>query len=95
MIDELTEIGLKIETVISDLGSNFRTRKSLVYVQGKRSILPVRLTTYQAIRNNLINYNFHFNGKIASWDDIKYIFEHDQQQTFRCCPKLTKNIYNH
>ena len=32
-------------------------------------------------RNNLINYNFYFNGNVASWDDIKFLFKHDQQLT--------------
>ena len=100
IIDELTEIGLKIETVISDLGSNFQkllkelniTPESPWFMYKGRKIFYLVDSPHiiKAIRNNLISYNFHFNGKTASWDDIKYIFEHDQQQTFRCCPKLTK-----
>ena len=36
-----------------------------------------------------MKYDFHFDGKIASWDDIKVVYNRDQQQSLRCCQKLT------
>ena len=43
----------------------------------------------KAIRNNLINYNFHFNNKLASWNDIEALYKIDSKNSIRCCPKLT------
>ena len=65
---------------------------SLVYAQGK-DFFYIFDTPHiiKAMRNNLINYNFYFSGKVASWEDIKFILEHDKQQKYRCCPKLTRN----
>ena len=48
----------------------------------------------KAVRNNLMKYNFNFDGKIASWEDIKLVYNCDQQQSLRCCPKLTKKHIN-
>ena len=42
------------------------------------------------MRNNLINYNFHFEGKVASWKDISTLYDIDSKNPIRCCPKLTK-----
>ena len=57
-------------------------------------IMVERFSTFmmiiKAIRNILINYNFHFGeGKIASWSDIEIIFKKDSKQSIHLCPKLT------
>ena len=104
IIDDLTEIGLKIETVISDLGSNFHKlirelnitpeRPWFLYKGKKIFYLFDTPHIIKAIRNNLLKYDFHFNNKDASWADIKFVYEHDQQLPFRCRPKLTdKHIH--
>ena len=100
MIDDLTDIGLKVETVISDLGSNFHKlvrelgvtpeRPWFMHKGSKVFYLFDTPLIIKAVRNNLLKYDFHFHGKIASWDHIKIVYEHDQKQTFRCCPKLTE-----
>jgi hypothetical protein len=43
----------------------------------------------KAVRNNLLKYDFHFNGKVASWKDIVALYEIDSKNSIRCCPKLT------
>lgn len=100
IIDELTSMGLLIETIVSDLGSNFQKllrelnvtpEKPWFLHKGKKIIYlfdPPHLI--KAIRNNLMKHDFHFDEKIASWDDIEVVYERDKQQTLRCCPKLTK-----
>ena len=35
-----------------------------------------------------------YETKVASWDDIKVVYERDKQQTLRCCPKLTQKHLN-
>ena len=104
IIDDLTEIGLKIETVISDLGSNFHKlirelnitpeRPWFLYKGKKIFYLFDTPHIIKAIRNNLLKYDFHFNNKDASWADIKFVYEHDQQLPFRCRPKLTDKHIN-
>ena len=44
--------------------------------------------------DNLINYNFIYETKVASWDDIKVVYERDKQQTLRCFLKLTEKYLN-
>jgi hypothetical protein len=44
----------------------------------------------KAVRNNMINYNFHFNDKVSSWKDVTALYNIDSKNPFRCCPKLTK-----
>ena len=100
MIDTLTDVGLHVVTVISDLGPNFQKLLTQLKVtpqepwfnyNGKKfTYLFDTPHLIKAVRNNLMKYNFHFNGKIASWDDIK----RDQQQSLRCCLKLTKKHIN-
>ena len=100
MIDTLTAVGLHVVTIISDLGSNFQkllthlkvTPQQPWFIYKGMRIVYLFDTPHliKAIRNNLIKHNFHFSGKIASWDDIKVVYNRDQQQSLRCCPKLTK-----
>ena len=35
----------------------------------------------KVIRNNLIKYDFHFDAQVASWEDIKVVYEKDKQQS--------------
>lgn len=100
IIDELTSMGLLVETILSDLGSNFQKLLRELNVtpttpwilhNGKKIIYlfdPPHLI--KAVRNNLLKHDFHFDGKVASWDDIKTVYHRDKQQSLRCCPKLTQ-----
>lgn len=38
-----------------------------------------------------MNYEFHFDGKVASWKDIETLYQIDNKNSIRCCPKLTNN----
>ncbi len=48
----------------------------------------------KAVRNNLMNYDFHFGGKVASWQDVKNLYDRDSSLSIRCCPKLTDKHIN-
>ncbi len=37
----------------------------------------------------MINYEFHFDGKIVSWKDIEALYANDSKLPIRLCPKLT------
>ena len=41
-----------------------------------------------------MKYNFQFDGKVASWDYIQVMYDRDQQQPIRCCPKLSQRHLN-
>ena len=88
IIDELTSMGLLVETILSDLGSNFQKLLRELNVtpttpwilhNGKKIIYlfdPPHLI--KAVRNNLLKHDFHFDGKVASWDDIKTVYHRDK-----------------
>ena len=104
MIDEVTSIGLHVTTVVSDLGSNFQklirslgiTPTQPWFSHKGQKIFYLFDTPHiiKAIRNNLMKYNFHFDEKVASWDHIQVVYNRDQQQPIRCCPKLTQRHLN-
>ena len=99
IISQVTSIGLNVCAVISDLGSNFQKllkemditpTTSWFMCNGKKIFYlfdPPHLI--KAVRNNLINYDFHFGQQIARWNDILTMYERDKSQTIRSCPKLT------
>ena len=39
-------------------------------------------------------YNFIYETNVASWDDIKVVYERGKQQTLRCFLKLTQKHLN-
>ena len=104
-IEKIFSIGLKVVCVISDLGSNFQqlvrelgitpTHPWFFTDSGKKIIFLYDTPhLIKAVRNNLINYNFQFNGKVASWTDVKVLYERDSTLSIRCCPKLTEKHIN-
>ena len=93
-----------VKIVVSDLGSN---RQKLIKSLGITATKPWfwhkgRKITYlfntphiiKAVRNNLMKYDFCFGEKVASWDDIKIVYNRDQKQPLRCCPNLTQRHLN-
>ena len=48
----------------------------------------------KAVRNNLLNYDFHFENKVACWDHIISMHEKDKALPMRCCPKLSDSHIN-
>ncbi|XP_050303875.1 uncharacterized protein LOC126741499 [Anthonomus grandis grandis] len=99
LIPKLLEIGLKIESIASDMGSNFIKLSKLLGVThenpefqfGDQNLLyifdPCHLV--KATRNNLFNHSFHFDEKKTSWTFINDFYRADKQQFYRCAPKLT------
>ena len=100
-IDKATSIGLTVTAVISDLGSNFiklardlniTPEKPWFIHNGKKVIYifdPPHVI--KAEGNNMMNYEFHFDKKVASWKDVEALYANDKAQSIRCCPKLTDN----
>ena len=98
-IDKVETIGLKVVAVVSDIGSNFQkliremgiTPDNPWFLHKERKIVylfdPPHII--KAIRNNLINYDFKYKNKTASWRDIMAIYQMDSKNSIRCCPKLT------
>ncbi len=103
MIDIVESIGLRVEAVISDIGSNFHfvremgiTPENPWFFHKERKYVYLLDTPHiiKAIRNNLIKYDYHFDGKVASWKDIEAVYKIDSKNSFRCCPKLTnRHLY--
>ena len=99
IITQVQSVGLKVCAVISDLGSNFQkllkdlnvTPSQPWFTHNGQKIFyifdPPHLI--KAVRNNLVNYDFHFGSKVASWKDIVAMYERDKTLSIRCCPKLT------
>ena len=104
MTDEVTSIGLQVTTIVSDLGSNFqklikglalRPTQPWFWPKGRKVFYLFDAPhIIKAVRNNLMKYNFQFNGKVASWDHIQVVYDRDQQQPIRCCPKLSQKHFN-
>ena len=79
-INKLRDIGLNVLGVVSDIGSNFQmfvdemgiTPDYPWFVHNGKKILYIFDVPpiIKAIRNNLINYNFHFDDKVACWNDL-------------------------
>jgi hypothetical protein len=101
IIDLVENIGLHVEAVVSDIGSNFQkfvremgiTPENPWFLHNGRKIVYLFDTPHiiKAVRNNLIKYDFHFDGKVASWKDIEALYNIDSKNSIRCCPKLTSN----
>ena len=104
MLDTLTAVGLHVVTIVSNLGSNFQKLLThlkvipqqpwFIYKGMKIVYLFDTCHLIKAVRNNLMKYDFHFGEKVASWDDIRMLYNRDTQQSLRCCPKLTKKHIN-
>ena len=100
-IDEVTSLGLHVKGIISDLGSNFQKlvhglniipNQPWFTYKGRNLYDPPHLI--KAIRNNIMNYDFHIREKIYLRKDIETVYQQDSKQSIRCCPKLTKKHIN-
>ena len=99
----LESLGLNVVSVVSDQGSNFLKLVASLGVSPYHPYFEMRGTQcftifdpphlLKSIRNNLMKYDFEFEGKIACWQDIKLIYDKDQKLPIRVSPKITdKNI---
>jgi hypothetical protein len=99
IIDQVESIGLHVIAVVSDIWSNFQkfvremhiTPENPWFLHNGRKIAFLFDAPHiiKAMRNNLIKYDYHFDGKVASWRDIETLYKIDSDNTIRCCPKLT------
>lgn len=102
-IQKLFNIGLIVEGIASDMGSNFiELSKLLGVTESSEFELDGRKLVYifdpchliKATRNNLLKNSFHFDNKITSWSFIKTFYEEDSKKFYRCAPKLTNSHIN-
>ena len=103
-IDKLDGIGLDVVVIISDMGSNFYSLSLRLKVTAEKpwfvhndKIVYVMFDPphlLKGIRNNLMNYTFHFGQCSASWKDIEDFYEKDKTLPIRSAPKLTDNHIN-
>lgn len=99
MVKQLFDLGFNIRAIVSDQGSDFvkfanskGISKETPYfdIDGRKIYYIFDVPhLIKCVRNNLMKYNFEFNGKIACWDDIHKCYQLDKQKDFRCAPKLT------
>lgn len=101
---KLSDLGLHIEAIVSDMGSNFIELancfgidpNSSEFMVGDKKVIYLFDTCHliKATRNNLLNNVFCFNGKQTSWTYIESFYNQDKQKFYRCAPKLTNaHIY--
>ena len=94
----LALLGLKVVALVSDQGSNFLKFYETMRVTEDKPYLEMHGKQYftifdpphllKSIRNNLMKYQFLFDGKTATWSD-KTFFKREQTLTIRTAPKLT------
>ncbi|KAJ8909445.1 hypothetical protein NQ315_003493 [Exocentrus adspersus] len=99
LIEQLTNIGLDVVALVSNMGSNFIQLSKLLGVTTDNSYVEIgnkKLLYYfdpchlmKAARNNLINNNFHWDTYRASWEDIQNFYEKDKVKLNRMAPKLS------
>ena len=46
------------------------------------------------IRNNLLTYDFHVDGKVASLTFLRQMFDEEQMSSLRLAPKLTRHHFD-
>lgn len=98
-IQKLSNIGLHVKGLVTDMGSNFIQLANLLNVTpetphfstGDFNLLYFFDTPHlqKATRNNLLQNSFHFENKKTSWDHIEKFYKEDKKQPYRFAPKLT------
>lgn len=98
---KLTNVGLYVDVLVSDMGSNFIELANSLGVNPEHPefvMAGVKILylfdichLIKAVRNNLIKNNFSFDGKLTSWSFIEFFYKEDCKQFYRCAPKLTRS----
>ncbi|CAK1601293.1 unnamed protein product [Parnassius mnemosyne] len=98
-VKRLLELGFNIRAFVSDLGSDFlafsktlgNSKESSCFEIGGHNIYYIFDVPHlmKCVRNNLINYNFEFDGKTTRWEDITNMYELDKMKDMRSAPRLT------
>lgn len=98
-VERLTNIGLNVKGLVTDMGSNFIemsnilnvTAEDPVFIVGNKTLFyffdPPHLI--KATRNNLMNNTISWNCGTANWSHIQDFYEQDKKLTHRTAPKLT------
>lgn len=103
-VTKLSETGLIVDAIVSDMGSNFIkltnnlgvTPENPEFYVGNKKIVYIFDTPHliKATRNNLLKNYFLYNGKKTSWTYIKQFYDNDKTLPNRCAPKLTDSHIN-
>ena len=101
---QLGSMGLNVLATVSDQGSNFLRFYESLGVSVDRPFFEMHGKRYftifdpphllKSIRNNLLQYNFQFEEKTASWKDVSAFFDKEQKLAIRTAPKLTVKHIN-
>ena len=99
-INHLEEMGLSVVSVVSDQGSNFTSVLAFLGVSEEEPLFEMNGKMYFAmydpphllnsVRNNLMNYDFEFDNKVAKWAHIEEFFKQDQTLPTKLAPKRTE-----
>lgn len=101
-ISKLSSIGLHINALVCDQGSNNRSfLEKLEKVSENCPFFDVdnqRVYVFydpphllKNIRNNMVKHGFLFEGKHVTWNDVVSFYNFDKDGTVRMAPKLTNN----
>ncbi|KAJ8909818.1 hypothetical protein NQ315_003696 [Exocentrus adspersus] len=98
-ITKLFDIGLHVDGVVTDMGSNFISLSTLLNVTPENPVFSVNdhdvvylfdtCHLQKATKNNLVNNTFCFENKRTSWTFVEEFYKSDKLQPYRCAPKLT------
>lgn len=98
-VSKLTQIGLFVHGLVTDMGSNFINLSNLLKVTPENpefDLGPFKLLylfdtchLLKATKNNLAKHVFHFDDKKTSWSFVEYFYKEDKKQVYRLAPKLT------
>jgi hypothetical protein len=103
-IIELRDCGLKVVSLTNDMGSNFVQLSSLLGISPEHPFFSIEGEDVcymfdvphliKSFRNNLMKHSFHFDGNVASWNDILTVYHHDKNFNLRLLSKLTDSHVN-
>lgn len=89
IIIKLKNCGAKVHALVTDMGSNFMllSRELGISTQNSTFLVEDEKIVYifdtphliKATRNNLLQHNFEFNNKIASWAHIIEFYKRDSK----------------
>lgn len=97
-VSKMKNVGITVRAIVSDQGSNFiELTRNLEITAEKPFFCVSDMKVFyffdtphllKSLRNNLMKYDFLFNGQTASWTDIESFYKKDSTQQIRCAPKL-------
>lgn len=105
VILKLFNIGIEVQAIVSDQGSNFAkyakevkkiTSEKPYFMLQDRKIYYIFDTPHllKCIRNNLLSNDFIYEGKRISWKYIEELYSQQKQKDLRLIPKVTEKHIN-